>query len=66
MCNICFYFQLTNWLTELKNELKSEEVSESLEGAERLLGQFSAQRENTLDACASTVTEGKNLIEELK
>jgi len=57
---------LSNWLGELKQELQSEEVAESLEGAERLLEQFSTQRDSTLDACASTIAEGKTLLEELK
>ena len=35
-----FFFQLTNWLYELKSELASEEVSDCLEGAERLIEQF--------------------------
>ena len=61
-----FSFQLSNWLGELKQELQSEEVAESLEGAERLLEQFSTQRDSTLDACASTIAEGKTLLEELK
>ena len=58
--------ELTNWLTELRVELQSEEVAETLEGAERLLEQFGAQRDSTLDACASTIAEGKTLLEELK
>ena len=58
--------QLSNWLTELKTELGSEEVADSLEGAERLLEQFGTQRDSTLDACASTTAEGKTLAEELK
>ena len=68
MCIISLFvwFQLTNWLSELKQELQSEEVSESLDGAERLIEQFSTQRDSTLDACASTIAEGKTLLEELK
>ena len=58
--------QLTSWLYELKTELASEEVSDTLEGAERLIEQFSTQRDSTLDACASTIAEGKTLLEELK
>ncbi len=67
--NNSFFFlfpQLTGWLTELKQELQSEEVSDSLDGAERLIEQFSTQRDSTLDACASTIAEGKTLLEELK
>jgi hypothetical protein len=67
LIKICFlFFQLTSWLYELKSELGSEEVSDSLEGAERLIEQFSTQRDSTLDACASTIAEGKTLLEELK
>ena len=58
--------QLSTWLTELKQELQSEEVSDSLDGAERLLDQFSTQRDSTLDAYNSTMAEGKTLLEELK
>ena len=32
--------ELTGWLNELRVELQSEEVAETLEGAERLLEQF--------------------------
>ena len=70
--------ELCSWLTELKMELKSEDMSavgtsvasaaaeEGLSGAERMLDQFAAQRDSTLDACASTIAEGKTLLEELK
>ncbi len=58
--------ELSSWLGELGAELRSEEVADSLEGAERLLEQFAAQRDSTLDACASTIAEGKTLVEELK
>ena len=58
--------ELTAWLTELRQELRSEEVADTLEGGERLIEQFSTQRDSTLDACASTIGEGKALLEELK
>ena len=61
-----FHSQLTAWLTELRQELRSEEVADTLEGGERLIEQFSTQRDSTLDACASTIGEGKALLEELK
>lgn len=41
-------------------------AEEGLSGAERMLEQFAAQRDSTLDACASTIAEGKTLLEELK
>lgn len=58
--------ELSGWLSELRGELQSEEVADTLEGAERLLEQFGAQRDSTLDACASTIAEGKTLLDELK
>ncbi len=60
--------ELSSWLVELKAELVSEDVSaeDGLDGAERLIEQFSTQRDSTLDACASTIAEGKTLLEELK
>ena len=61
-----FHLQLAAWLTELRQELRSEEVADTLEGGERLIEQFSTQRDSTLDACASTIGEGKALLEELK
>ena len=57
--------ELSNWFSELKSELASEEVSETYEGAERLLEQFSTQRDSTLDACASTIAEGQSLLDTL-
>ena len=57
--------ELANWFGELKAELGSEEVSDSYEGAERLVAQFSTQRDSTLDACASTIAEGESLLQEL-
>ena len=50
----------------LLQELASEEVADTQEGGERLLEQFAAQRDSTLDACASTIGEGKALLEEIK
>ena len=43
----------------------SSKVSDSYEGAERLVAQFSTQRDSTLDACASTIAEGESLLAEL-
>ena len=40
-------------------------MSDSYEGAERLVAQFSTQRDSTLDACASTIAEGESLLAEL-
>ncbi|XP_023330642.1 triple functional domain protein isoform X4 [Eurytemora carolleeae] len=57
--------ELGSWLAELKGELASEEVAETAENAERLLDQFSTQRESTLDALQSTIQEGESLLREL-
>ncbi|XP_040567429.1 triple functional domain protein isoform X3 [Lepeophtheirus salmonis] len=58
--------ELNGWLSDLRQELMSEDVSDSLEESERLIEQFSNQRDSTLDAIANTITEGKTLIEEVK
>lgn len=59
-------FQLTSWLEELQQELQSSEIADSVEGAEQLLGQFNAQRETTIEAAINTVSEGENLLEQLR
>ncbi|KAJ8320620.1 hypothetical protein KUTeg_002207 [Tegillarca granosa] len=58
--------QLTSWLEELQQELQSSEIADSVEGAEQLLGQFNAQRETTIEAAINTVSEGENLLEQLR
>uniref|UniRef100_T1IXB4 Uncharacterized protein n=1 Tax=Strigamia maritima TaxID=126957 RepID=T1IXB4_STRMM len=58
--------ELSTWADELKQELQSNEISESVEGAEHLLDQFTQQRNSTIDAAVNTVTEGEALLEELR
>lgn len=58
--------ELTSWFEELRQELQSDEVAESVEGAEQLLEQFSQQRDSTVDAAMNTITEGETLLEELR
>ena len=45
--------ELSNWFSELKAELTSKEVSETYEG------------DSSLDACASTISEGQSPVAEL-
>ncbi|GAB6019934.1 hypothetical protein CHUAL_001465 [Chamberlinius hualienensis] len=58
--------ELTSWLEELKQELQSDEVADTVKGAETLLEQFAQQRGSTIDAAVSTITEGETLLEELR
>ena len=62
----CIVFQLTNWFDELKAELQSSEVADTPEGAEELIAQFNQQKEATVDACVSTISEGESLLEQLR
>lgn len=58
--------ELNLWFDELRQELLSSEVADSVEGCEAMIGQFGQQREATVDACVSTVSEGDSLIEQLR
>ncbi|XP_052080801.1 triple functional domain protein-like isoform X2 [Mytilus californianus] len=58
--------ELTCWLEELQQELQSSEIADTVEGAEQLLGQFNQQRETTIEAAINTVSEGENLLEQLR
>ncbi|UYV76149.1 TRIO [Cordylochernes scorpioides] len=58
--------ELSSWFEELRQELQSEEVADSVQGAEQLIKQFTQQRDSTLEATLSTITEGENLQEELR
>ena len=57
-----FSFQLSCWFEELKQELASNDIADSVEGAEDLLAQFNQQREATIDASINTISEGENLL----
>ena len=54
--------QLSCWFEELKQELASSDIADSVEGAEDLLAQFNQQREATIDASINTISEGENLL----
>lgn len=58
--------ELSSWFEELRAELQSNKVADSAEAAEQLLGQFTQQRDSTLDAAVSTISEGETLLEELR
>ncbi|XP_013406605.1 kalirin isoform X3 [Lingula anatina] len=58
--------ELTDWFDDLKQELQSSEVADSVEGAEQLLGQFHQQKSATEDASINTLCEGEHLLEELR
>ena len=61
-----FILQLSSWFDELKPELQSSEVADTVDGAEELLAQFNQQKEATVDACINTISEGENLLEQLR
>ncbi|CAG9857602.1 unnamed protein product [Phyllotreta striolata] len=58
---------LANWVDELQQELQNDEsVADGLEAAERLLEQTAQHREQSLDACASTIAQGEALLQEIR
>lgn len=59
-------FQLTSWLEDLQQELQNSEIADTVEGAEQLLDQFNQQREITIESAINTVSEGENLLEEIR
>lgn len=59
--------ELSNWVDDLRQELQSDEsIAESLEATERLLEQTAQHRDQSLDACASTIAQGEALLQELR
>ena len=62
ICNL----QLTAWFAELKTELESIQIADSVETAAEALQQFEQQKEVTESAYDSTTNEGRALIEQLK
>ncbi|CAE1271123.1 Kalirin,Triple functional domain protein [Acanthosepion pharaonis] len=58
--------ELTSWLEELQQELQSSDIADSVEGAEHLVAQFNEQRETTIEAAISTVSEGESLLEQIR
>ena len=62
----CCYSQLTAWYKELRETLDSDEVADCVEDAEDALAQFEHQRDITVDASVNTISEGQNLIDQLR
>ncbi|XP_070570002.1 kalirin-like isoform X4 [Ptychodera flava] len=58
--------ELNLWFGELKEKLQVEELSDTLEGSEELLGRFEHQKQITEDASDNTVSEGQTLIDALR
>ncbi|XP_022244114.1 triple functional domain protein-like isoform X1 [Limulus polyphemus] len=58
--------ELNSWFEELREELQSEKVAETVEGSEDLLQQFDQQRDSTGEAAIRTISEGEALLEELR
>ncbi|KAK8771200.1 hypothetical protein V5799_025555 [Amblyomma americanum] len=58
--------ELSSWFEELRAELHSNKVADTVEAAEQLLEQFTQQRDSTIDAAVSTISEGETLLEELR
>ena len=58
--------QLTTWFDELKVELSSSEIADCVETGEQLIGQFEQQKEATTDACVNTITEGENILDQIR
>nr|CAD7431849.1 unnamed protein product [Timema monikensis] len=58
--------KLSSWVDELRQELQSDEVADTLEAAERLVEQCGQQRDSSLDASVSTIAQGETLLQELR
>lgn len=59
--------ELAAWVDELRRELQQDESqAEGLENTERLLEQTAQHRDQSLDACASTIAQGEALLQELR
>ena len=58
--------QLTNWFDELKNELQSSDIADTVERAEGLITQFNQQKDATIDASINTISEGQTLLDQLR
>ncbi|XP_022663645.1 triple functional domain protein-like isoform X3 [Varroa destructor] len=58
--------ELQVWFEELRPDLESDRVADTVEAAEALLAQFTQHRDTTLEAVHSTIEEGEALVEELR
>ena len=59
-------FQLSIWYKELQESLRSNNLSETVDGAEKDLAEFEHQRDITVDASVNTISIGQNLIDQLR
>lgn len=59
-------FKLNAWFEELKQELQSCEIADTIEGSHELIIQFEQQREATVNASINTIREGEHLLEQLR
>ena len=66
ICDDGFVFQLNLWFEELKQELKSSEIAETIADCEAMITQFGQQRDATIDAFVSTISEGESLLQQLR
>ncbi|CAH1789675.1 unnamed protein product [Owenia fusiformis] len=57
--------ELFEWYAELKRELRSIEMAETVEGAEELIDQFNQQKEATIEAAVNTENEGNACLEHI-
>ena len=57
---ISFLPQLTGWLSELRQELRSEEVADTLEGSERLILTQVAEKDMKVKLDSQTIFSGKD------
>lgn len=61
------YFQLENWLDELRAEKDcSDELADSPEAAEQQLEQCASHQDTSLNICLNTIMEGETLLQELR
>ena len=58
--------QLGTWFEELRQELDSSAVADSVEACEEELSQFNRQRVTTVVAYESTQAEGEQLLQQLR
>ena len=63
----CFslVMQLSGWFDELKRELQSNDVADTVEQADELIEHFAQQKQATTQACDNTISEGHNLLQQL-
>ena len=66
MLRIRFISQLSSWFEDLRRDLQSSDVADTVERADELIKHFMQQKEATTDACLRTVEDGHSLIKMLQ